>query len=229
MGTEIKVLYKKLVNTKEKADFEEPFYCKEAPFEVLKELYPKFHIQIYNTIETWGVLESLPREGEYSRLRENGFFIHGLSIKNSEPQNGMNILGNLSDYKMDISIPNGVIGNEEKIVRLFIERYLIEKKIIDAGSITQNYLHQTKIFKYGKQRAIQYVRERKNQIDEKKEECLEDILEYGKVALGDNFNLRKLERMSRRVAREIPTEFYPSKMYFATLKPSRSLNFKKNQ
>lgn len=222
MGTEIKILYKKPIYTKERADFEAPFYCKEAPFEVLKELFPIFHIQKYNSLETWGTVARIPKESKYSKSNEeNNLLIHGLSITNFEPQNGMSISESLKDYKMDIPIPNTFIGLEKKLMENFIARYLIEKKVTDSGNVTQNYLHQTSIGKYGKQKAIQYVKERKNHIDEVKENYLKDILDFGKVALGEDFNLKKLRKMSRKVAREIPTRIMPTRTYFANLRPSR--------
>ncbi len=215
MGTEIKVLHTKRDFVKGEENFEKPFYCKETPFEVLKELYPKFHIKKYNSIETFGTMINF--NSHISGVVD--YWIHGISINNFEPTNGLDVSGNLKDYKLNISIPN--IGKVEDIMSGFVEKYLIRKEIIDSGSATQNYLRQLKSSKYGKQRAIEYLNERKKNPNPEKEQNLEDILDYGKVSLGEKFNLRKLEKMSRIIAKRIPTKIEPTNVVYATLRPSK--------
>lgn len=215
MGTEIKVLHHKKNFSRNKEYFEEPFYCQETPFKVLQELYPKFHITKYNTIEIPHVMI-----GINSKETNDCYWVYGLSITSFNPTNGLTVSGSLKDYRLDFELPCPSIDKEE-FIKNIVSGYLIRKEVIDSGSATENYNHIKKISKYGKQKVIEYINERKKNPNPQKEQNLEDILDYGKVALDNKFDLRILKRMSRRIARKIPTKIEPTNIFYATLRPGK--------
>lgn len=222
MGTEIKVIYNHKPIFAKKEDFEEPFYCKETPFEVLKELFSKYHIQKYKTLDTGlGVLNMIPAKSESPGIiLGNSIHITGLSIKSFQPK-GIEITQSVKEYP-PVPVKNITTTDIEEVFNEFIERYLIRKEIIDSGYATKNYLHQTKTYRLGKQKAIEYLKERENKKDDKKEKNLEDILEYGKVLFGEGFNLNKLKKISKKVAKKIPRKIKPLHIDYFTLRPSRN-------
>lgn len=226
MGSEVRILYKKTcfnLNPK-KQEFEEPFYCKESPSEVIKQLLPKYHISKYNT------LDSSVNVMGFEKSKDNGINnlrIFGIIVQEFNPK-GIEITQSIKEYDPKINVEN----IKDPILRLkifnsFIENYLIKKEIINPGSQTQDYHRRTTLSKMGKQKAVEYLKERDIKKDETKEKHLEDILDYGKAMFGEDFNINRLRKLSKRIAKNIPTEIYPIHTNFATLRPSSNFGFPK--
>jgi hypothetical protein len=221
MPTEIKVLFS------EKESFEKLFYCVESPYEVLKELFGKYHVRQFNSLETkWATLQPIPAKSAHKELQFfNSNYIEGLSVKKAESKNGIEITGNLKDYNPGIPFNQIYVDKGKEILYEFIEKYLITKEIIESGYATKNYDHQEKIHKYGRQKAIEYLKQRDKEKDSKKEENLEDILDYGRVVLGEKMNIKMLKKLSRKIAREIPKKIDPTHIDYFTLRPDSHLVF----
>ena len=208
-----------------KEDFEEPFYCKENPFEVLKELLPRYHIEKFNNLETIRCLSKTldARSGNSNIKIGNKIWVYGLSIEDFRAKNGLGVFGNLKDYKLNINMKNNCLDKGAEIIEGFIRKYLIQKEIIDSGYSTVNWQYKETIHKYGKQKLINYLKERKKNADTEKEKYLEDILHYGIVLFGDDFNLKKLTKMSKRIIKSMPTKIHPTNIDYHTLKPSKHI------
>lgn len=186
MGTEIRALYNKPECSDEES-FEKPFYCRQTPLEVLQILFPKFHIAKYNTLETPGTVVSVPRLSTPGLKFPTPYYVHGLSIKEYIPENGLAIVGNIMSFDMNIRIPNVHIGKGREIVENLIEMYLIEKRMIDNED--------------GKEKVVEYVKERKENINIERERNLEDIIEYGRVSIGEEFDIKIIEKMSAEIVK----------------------------
>jgi len=228
MGSEVRVIYEKPSFAKKEA-FEEPFYCKESPFEVLKELIPIYHIEKYNTLDTHlGVMGSIPAKSDHPGiLLGNPIWITGLSINHFQPK-GIEITQSVKEYTPGVKVGNLTNPDEKiNIFNRFIERYLIRTEVVKEGYATENYLHQRTVHKSGKQKAIEYLKEREEKVDDKKEENLEDILDYGKVIFGEDFNLKRLRRISRKIARNIPKKIESVRVDYFTLRPESDFGFRK--
>jgi len=220
MGTEIKVLFENR-SLEKKVGLDEPFYCKEKPYEVLKELFPKFHVQKYNSLDA--AISGMARAGyesDLSRIKPgNDLLITGISIKNFEKE-GIEITNSVKDYKLNILVKP--LPTKEIWINFkgFVEEVLIKKQVIDSGAATQDYNRKVTVSKYGKQKVTEYLDERKNNPDEEREKKLADILDYGKVIFGEDFDLNDLKKISHKIAKGIPTKIEPTNVFYATLRPS---------
>lgn len=196
MGTKIEIPIRRngITNRKKYSDL--VYYCKESPSEVLKKLFKKYHISRFNDLRNhWGAsIESSGLIIEEFGLKEG--LIPSRSIKNYKPSVSKKIIAKCIS-------PEGYL-------RDFIKSYLIEEKVIDEGSGIENVVTGQKIPKrYGKQKAVEYIIERKKQKDPEKEKYFKEILKFGKIVMEGKFDLNIMKKMSHEIAKEIPTKIEP--------------------
>lgn len=206
MGTKLSFNYEKTISRKLKYPYEEPFYCKESPSEVLPLLIKKYHVSRYNTVTT-----NLCDRVELSGPQDYGIFprftIEGLNIvPYDNEQNGLTITKSVSDFAPGILESDLSIRNAKMIVDGMITKFLVDVKVLDFGAIA-NISHS--VMSYGKLKATNYLKERKQKTDAMKEQNLEDILVYGKVVLGPSFNEKYILEVANRVVKGTPTKFDP--------------------
>jgi hypothetical protein len=206
MGTKLSFNYEKTISRKLKYPYEEPFYCKENPSEVLPILVPKYHVVRYNTVTT-----NLCDRVQISTPQDYGIFprftIEGLNIvPYDNEQNGLTITKSVADFAPGIPESDLSIRNAQMIVDGMITKFLVDVEILDFGTIA-NLSHT--VMSYGKQKATNYLRERKDKKNILKEQNLEDILVYGKVVLGPSFNEKYMMKVADRVVKSIPEKFDP--------------------
>lgn len=172
------------------------YYCKESPFEVLAKLFPKYHITEFKGLQSHigSSLESM-----------------GLSIQEFNSKEGLIPTKSIKHYKPSVS--KEIIRkcqSAEGFLERAIKDYLIEKQIIDRGSGIENVVTGQKFSKrYGKQKIIEYVKEREKKKDSKKEKYFQDILNFGKVVMKGKFDIKTIKKMSHKIAKEIPTQIEP--------------------
>jgi hypothetical protein len=221
MGTKISFSYDnpqaKNKNIKKYA-LEEPFYCVESPVEILKAMAPKYPIARYNSIQNHTFpYATLPIVSTRPGIQYgNSIHLHGMNIEPYQNNNGLAITGSISNF--DTDFPQDEFFNKkygQELVEKLIRRYLIELKVLDWGLVVQGStvfameVIPSKILSYGKQKGINYMDVRKDTKDQKKEQNLEDILDYGRTVLKQDFTEKNIRKISSKLVKDIPKEFDP--------------------
>jgi len=197
--------------------FEEPTYCVESPIDVLKVMIPKYHVIQYNSVRVnitslmrFPVISSKPGIQYGSSIH-----VHGMNIEPYENNNGLTITGSISNFDTDFPQSDFSLTHSHDIVHRLIRKYLIDITILNRG----HYVHGSRVFAmevvpskiidYGRQKGISYLDIREKSPDAKKEQNLEDILDYGKVVLGQDFNEKSIREISSEIIKGIPKTFDP--------------------
>ena len=206
MGTRLSFNYTKSIGSKVKRAFEEPFYCKEMPSEVLQRLISKYHVIQYNTITT-NLCDMVRISSSEDNYISPGKSVRGLIIVpyNNE-KNGLTISGSVNDFSPGVPESDLSIRNAQMIVDGMITKFLVDVKVLDFGSIANM---SDKIISYGKQNVTNYLRTRNDKKDLLKEQHLEDILIYGKIVIGSSFNEEYIKKIADKVVKSTPKKFDP--------------------
>jgi hypothetical protein len=179
-------------------DIRNEYYCMESPFRVLRELGPKYHITQFKTVSLIDGAISIGNPG--------------LIIEESKRdlENGSIISGKIKNYKCRLEEGNSFFGKKDMISKL-IGTYIVNTKIISYGSENEK-------IELGKQKAVNYIKERKMIFNPIKEKALEDILEYGKVIFKKRFRIKDVNKIAEEIISKIPEEFSPNSGNYANLR-----------
>lgn len=225
MGTEIGFSYDKNHFKGKNITKLEELYCKESAKDVLEKLLPKYKISIFrniNTISTsknkggrFGPMKSHFFKGELIRLenlKENYFFsglqyLDGLYIKDFNKK-GLNISNSVNNFSTEYLKHPKEGFDKEALIRSLISEYLIDQKIKDPGRASSNTI-KTTIHKKGKYMYTNYLEKRKTSKENNKENELEDILTFGQILFGNNFNIEDLNQFAKKEIKKMPKRFKP--------------------
>lgn len=200
MVTQIKPIYDKEDLLKWYEFKTAPFYCKEDSKTVLKELFAKYHVSRYNHISTLedpiGVFNTNSKK--YPPLYYRGLIIEPLITSAPEV--------NASWKDFDYTLPNKTITDYVPVMNDLIKNYLINTTIVRQSKyLFSSKAHGVRIPRLKLPDVIKftsYLDTRKNNSKENKELQLEDILTYGKVALGDSFNIDDINTLILKMEKD---------------------------
>jgi hypothetical protein len=212
MTTQIKFNYDKpgILRTAEK-EYEKPIFVKEEPVIVLEKLFGHYHVCTYKSLELrFYDVVSLPAEKGNIR----GTRIHGIEITELNEDLGLQTKNSINNIDILTSIiPTKNFKSYDGFMNNLIEKYLIDIKITSNGFHTKGSfpldmeVKPSTVNANGTQEIINYFDIRKETKDIEKEKRLEEIIEYGKVAIANKFNMKTVEKMTKKIAEKIPTEF----------------------